>query len=79
MWPVRYEVTLRSLEGGERKVQVLTWLGQEKAIAMAVADHVRTPEASQIYDVSVRELGPAPKAAIGVVEIGRDLHDRMEF
>jgi hypothetical protein len=76
---MRYRATIRSGLGQTRKLQVLTWLGPEKALAMAAhADGhgYGTPDA--IYDIDVEELGPAARDEPGIV-IGEDLFDWMEF
>lgn len=36
VWPARYRVTARSGLGPTRNLRVVTWLGPEKVIAMAV-------------------------------------------
>ena len=78
-WPVRYEVRVHSLQGQVRRHFVLTWLGREKAIALAVQhDESQRPE-DRLYDVELDELGPAPRNADGTVDVAQDLHDRMEF
>ena len=79
-WPVRYLVTIRSSLGQTRKRYVLTLLGPEKALAMAVhADGhgFGTPEG--IYDIEVEELGPAGRDDRGPVLLEGQLSDRMEF
>jgi hypothetical protein len=78
-WPIRYEATIRLGGGGEARYHVLTWLGEPKAIALAVERHLHRSDAGRIYDVSLRELGPAPRTSGGLVDIGHDMHDRMEF
>lgn len=78
-WPVRYEVRVHTLEGQVRRHSVLTWLGQEKAIALAVQQEDSQRGDDRLYDVEVTELGPAPRNANGTVDVPQDLHDRMEF
>jgi hypothetical protein len=75
-WPVRYEARLHMVGGQVRRRSVLTWLGHEKAIALAVQAGAAD---GPVYDVEVEELGPAPRNADGTVAVGEDLHDRMEF
>ena len=59
-WPVRYQVTIRSSLGQIRKLRVLTWLGPEKAIAIAAhADGHGYGSPDGILDIDVEELGPA--------------------
>lgn len=77
-WPVRYEIRLQMLGGQVRRRWVVTWLGVEKAIALAV-QHAVGDDDGHLYDVEVEEVGPAPRNADGTVTIGEDLHDRLEF
>jgi hypothetical protein len=66
--------------GDARVFSVLTWLGSDKAVAMAAqADGRGFGVDTGLYDVEVEELGPAPRSADGTVDVGEDLHDRMEF
>jgi len=79
-WPVRYAVTIRSSLGQTRKLKVLTWLGPEKALAMATHADGRgfgTPDG--VYDIEVEELGPAMNDGRGLVVTESLLCDRMEF
>jgi len=79
-WPVRYRVTLRRLIGPSSTVGVLTWLGKEKAIAVAIqADRQNERVESRLFDIGVEDLGPAPRSVDGSVETGSDLFDPMEF
>lgn len=79
-WPVRYQVTIKSGRGQFRNMRVLTWLGPEKAIAIAAhADGHGCGSPDGIYDIEVKELGPAERDARGVVIIEGYLSDRMEF
>jgi len=80
VWPVRYQVTIRSGLGQIRKQQVVTWLGPEKAIAMAAhADGHGYGSPDGIYDIDVEELGPAERDERGVAVTRGYLSDRMEF
>lgn len=79
-WPMRYQVTIRSSLGQTRRLHVLTWLGPEKAVAMAThhdGHGYGTPDG--IYDIHVEELGPAARDERGVVVVASYLSDRMEF
>jgi hypothetical protein len=77
---VRYEVKISSSLGQVRKLHVLTWLGPEKAIAMAtVADGHGYGSPDGVYDVDVQELGPAERNDHGAVVVHGYLSDRMEF
>jgi hypothetical protein len=79
-WPVRYQVTIRSSLGQVRKLRVLTWLGPEKAIAIAAhADGHGYGSPDGIYDIDVEELGPAERDERGVAVSEGYLSDRMEF
>jgi len=77
---MRYQVTISSSVGQVRKLHVLTWLGPEKAIAIAAhADGHGYGSPDGIYDVEVQELGPAERDVGGAVVIDGYLSDRMEF
>lgn len=77
---MRYQVTIRSSVGQIRKLQVLTWLGPEKAVAMAAyADGHGYGTDEGIYDIEVEELGPAARDERGIVISEGQLSDRMEF
>jgi hypothetical protein len=79
-WPVRYQVTIRSSLGLTRKRYVLTWLGPEKALAMAAhTDGHGFGTSDGIYDIEVEELGPAASDERGLVILAGHLSDRMEF
>jgi hypothetical protein len=60
-WPQRYAIRL--LVGDDRRTSeqlVSTWLGRDKAIALAVAMHVRRHGGHiGVHDVEVEQLGPA--------------------
>ena len=77
---MRYQVTIRSSVGQTRKLHVLTWLGPEKAVAMAAhADGHGFGTADGIYDIEVEELGPAARDDRGLMVTDGHLSDRMEF
>jgi hypothetical protein len=58
----------------------MTWLGPEKALAMAAhADGHGFGTSDGIYDIEVEELGSARSDARGRVVAEGHLHDRMEF
>jgi hypothetical protein len=80
-WPVRYEITIEPISGEPRTYQVLTWLDEAKAIALAAQQDARLhPEGSaRLYSVAVSLLGDAPRDERGQVDFGSDLIDRMEF
>lgn len=79
-WPVRCRVTIRSSLGQTRRLYVLTWLGPEKAVAMAAhTDGNGFGTSDGIYDVEVEELGPAELAHRGLVLLEGHLSGRMEF
>lgn len=81
LWPERYEVRIEPATGTgpTTTYPVLSWLHAEKAIAIAVAEHLRRHPESRIYDIVVRSLGPADRDASGTVSLGADLHDRYDF
>lgn len=77
---MRYQVTIPSSVGQTGKLHVLTWLGPEKAAAMAAhADGHGYDTAEGIYDIEVEELGPAARDERGLVVSEGHLSDRMEF
>lgn len=81
-WPQRYAVRL--LIGDDHRTSeqlVTTWLGREKAVALAVAMHVRRHGGHVgVHDVAVEVLGPAPERADGSAEATPgDLIDHLEF
>jgi hypothetical protein len=77
---MRYLVTIRSGVGQTRKLYVLTWLGPEKALAMAAhADGQGYGTSDGIYDIGVEELGPAAQDERGLMVSEGHLSDRMEF
>ena len=79
-WPVVYEVIVTPVTGATNTYQVVTWLGPEKAIAMAVqADGRGYGTDKGIYDASVQEVGRAPASDDGTVSVAGYLFDRMEF
>ena len=80
-WPLRYEITVEPTSGEPRTYQVLTWLDEAKAIALAAQHDTRLyPEGTaRLYSVAASLLGDAPRDERGQVEVGSDLIDRMEF
>ena len=77
---MRSEVKISSSIGQVRKLPVLTWLGPEKAIAIAtLADGHGYGSPDGVYDIDVQELGPAEQNDHGAVVIDGYLSDRMEF
>ena len=79
-WPVRYRVTIHPVTGQARDVLVITWLGPEKAVMMAVhSDGRGYGTGNGIYDIGVEVLGPADADDRGLVAINDHLVDRMEF
>lgn len=81
-WPQRFAVRL--LVGDERRTSehlVTTLLGRDKAIALAVAMHVRRNGGHVgVHDVEVVDLGPAPEGPDGRAEPAPgDLIDHLEF
>jgi hypothetical protein len=80
-WPHVYRVTLRGLAGDELVVTALSWLGDQKAVVMAVEEHHRRGLEWPIYEVSTEDTGPAPREPDGLVGHGPPgyLEDRAEF
>ena len=85
-WPHLYKVTLRGSGGQSEEVKtVLSWLGEHKAVAMAVEVHLggwwAPKESWPVYSVAVEDLGLVPANADGTVGEGPPgvLEDRMEF
>jgi 1,2-phenylacetyl-CoA epoxidase PaaB subunit len=81
-WPHLYRVYLRDVADQHRaEYTVLSWLGGHKAVAMAVEEHCRQPEAWSVYDVQALDIGPAPRQPDGTVGQGPAgyLEDRAEF
>jgi hypothetical protein len=79
LWPVRFEVTIRPSAGQEETYTVLTWLNEEKAVALASQRYLRLHPTATVSSTDVTPLGLAPRSADGTVDVGRDVHDRMEF
>jgi hypothetical protein len=81
-WPQRYEVRLMiGDDRHESQYLVTTWLGRDKAVALAVAMHVRRHGGHVgVHDVTVDELGPAGPGPGGRAEPNPgDLVDHVEF
>lgn len=83
-WPTRFRVTVRTNSGQAIPYMVVTWLSQEKAVAIAVTAHVTrhgpTPGPMSTRDVEIAELGPVGRTHDGKMMLERgDLTDRMEF
>ncbi|MGH9155948.1 MAG: hypothetical protein ACRD1K_08990 [Acidimicrobiales bacterium] len=72
---------VRARAGEPVAYSAVTWLAQEKAIALAVAAHLRRhPDGEEIYDVEVEDLGPVARDSQGAMVLERsDLTDRSEF
>jgi hypothetical protein len=83
-WPSRFRVTVRTNSGHAKPCLVVTWLSQEKAVAIAVTAHVARHRPDHgpmsIHDVEVEELGPVGRTREGNMMLERgDLTDRIEF
>lgn len=83
-WPHRLRVTIHTNGGAALTYPVVSWLSPEKAVAMAVAAHLRRHPAEQstarVRDVEVVDLGLVGRDAQGVMVLDRaDIVDRMEF
>ena len=78
--PERYQVVLLSVRGAPHGYAVVTWLGEMKAIAIAVSTHNSHPDADAVFDVEVEHLGAVHSGTDGSVELERtDLTDRNEW
>jgi hypothetical protein len=81
-WPVVYKVTLAT-QGPEQATvayTVMTWLYEEKAVALAVEALYHFHPEAKVYDVAAEEVGPAAANADGTVDLASaDWHDRYEF
>jgi hypothetical protein len=84
-WPHLYRVTLRGIGGETRIETALSWKGEHKAVAMAVAVHtgglLGPTKTWPVYSVEIEDLGPAPTNPDGTVGQGPPgyLEDRAEF
>lgn len=82
-WPETFEVTVHTNGGGSNSYRVMTWRHEEKAVALAVAEHLRRHDQSEVQsrisDVEVRDLGPAVRDSAGMPSIDDWLTDRMEW
>lgn len=83
-WPHRYRVTVRTHGGKNIPYEAVSWRSAEKAVALAVAAHLRRhPEENtrnRVEDVEVEDLGPVGRDQQGAMALqGADLVDRMEF
>jgi hypothetical protein len=82
-WPERFKVMIRTRAGGEVRYNVVTWLSEHKAVAMAVTAHLDrhgNTATSAIVDVTVSDLGPAARSPSGTVDLqSGELSDRFEF
>lgn len=79
--PQRFKIVLRNVSGGPFNYSVVTWLGERKAIALAVATHIRhKPDRGDIYDVEVDSSGPIELNPQGIAKLDRsDVSDRNEW
>lgn len=75
----RFEVTIHMSAGPHETYTVLTWLDDNRAIVLASRRFRQQHPTETISSTGVRLLGPAPRAADGTVDAGRDVLDRMEF
>lgn len=80
-WPQRFRVIVHTGPDASVPYSAVTWLGKEKAIALAVAAHLRRhPGADAVYDVAVEDVGPVGRDTHGGMRLERDdLTDRSEF
>jgi hypothetical protein len=83
-WPHRFRVTVRTHGGTTIPNEAVSWRSVEKAVALAVAAHLRRhPEenpSTRVGDIQVEDLGPVGRDEQGAMVLkGGDLIDRMEF
>jgi hypothetical protein len=81
-WPHLYHVTLSDTGNQHRaEFDVLTWLGELNAVAMAMEAHDSGSGQWHVYAVNVSDAGPAPRQPDGTVGQGPPgyLEDRDEF
>ena len=83
-WPRRYRVTIVTNAGETISYPTVTFLSPEKAVAIAVAAHLRRysedSTGTRLRDVEIEDLGRLDRDAAGVFALnGTDLMDRMEF
>lgn len=69
-----YEVIIRGMNNAKRRFLVASWLGPNKAIAMAVLANDAASRPVRLFDVAVTDLGIAPDALPSDA-----LVDRLEF
>jgi hypothetical protein len=75
-------VTIRTHAGRSVPYSTVTWLSPEKAVALAVAAHLRRNpgDSAGVHDVEVADLGPVGRDVEGKMALDRaDLIDRAEF
>lgn len=76
-------MTIHTNAGASVSYNAVTWLSKEKAVALAIAAHVRrNPDVPgwEVHDVDVVDLGPVERSPKGAMILDRtDLVDRMEF
>lgn len=83
-WPHRFRVTIHTNGGASVDYSAVTLLSPEKAVAMAVAAHLRGHDqaqvATRVHDVEIDDLGPVERARDGTAAVGGDdLVDRVEW
>jgi hypothetical protein len=75
--PTRYKISFRTIGPFPSKEKVYfyavcTMLGERKAVALAVNQHLRNAPDARVYDVNVKSLGEGQPN-------GNDLVDRLEW
>ena len=79
-WPQLYAVRLELADGTEAAYQVVTYLDERKAEALAVGRHAYLHgEEPAVRGAHVEDVGPAARDERGLVEIRGTVFDRAEF
>lgn len=79
-WPELYRVRLELADGTSASYDVVTWLDEHKAEALAVGRHTYLHgEEPVVQGAQVEDVGPAHKDERGLVQIRGLVFDRREF
>ena len=79
--PERFVIRFRTFDGLECEHSVVTWMGRDKAVAVAAYSHAVLHEELVIYQVEVEPRGEIETAADGggYTLDDDDVTDRMEW
>jgi hypothetical protein len=82
-WPFRYKITIKTNNNSFFIYNVTTWFYEEKAIALAVAEHNKKYGniiETNIQNLSIEKIGELDKTTNGLADIPEgDIADRTEF